>query len=95
MNNDSSNFPPDPYENLKKYTPHTDKLGFELKAATTQFLGAVEQIGPDITLEQAHPLELDLRSAQVEAIFRAFASIEFELAKLRHGITDEDLTDLE
>lgn len=91
MDHESDHFPPDPHENLKRYTPHTEALGFELQAASTKLLGEVERIGPDITAEQFQPLQYELVNSNMEAFLLAFAALELEVAKLRTGITDDDL----
>lgn len=84
---------PDRYEAFNRLTPRSAALGFELQAARSQHLGAVEQIGEGLTLEQSHFLQVDLQSAQIEAIFRAFNQLEQDIVKIRHGVTDEDLPD--
>lgn len=90
MSNDTNDMNPDRYEAFNRLTPHSAELSFELQLALSTYLGALEQIGPAVTVEQIQPLHHEMTQHSLRAVFNAFAALEQELVKVRHGITDDD-----
>ncbi|TDP78315.1 hypothetical protein DEU31_1766 [Brachybacterium sp. AG952] len=88
MNTDDGQIPNDPHANLKRYAPRSEQLSFEVQAAFSQFLGSVENIGPDVVGAQLQPLLVDLITAHTSAILRAVTDLELDFARHRLGVTD-------
>lgn len=90
MNTETANPSPDRHEAFNRLTPHSAALGFELQLALSNYLGTIEQIGPTITVDQVQPLHHDMVQHSLRAVFNAFAALEQDIVKLRHGIDDDD-----